>query len=147
MATFSTAEHTSTGLSVSESVAVRSGAWYLRLGLLIALGLSIAWQAALAGQFLSGQGWALSLHAAGANAVVLLGIATLGLELVSGRRRHRWGMAWLAGLLTAAILTQYVLGYLSATGHYRLIAYHVLLGVSIAGLYVFYLTVGLRPAR
>ena len=116
---------------------------YLHVGLVIALGFSIAWQAAFAGQFLSGQPWALSLHASGAAAVVLLGLATLIVEFVNSRRTSRSGIVWLAGLLLVAILGQYVLGYLS-TQNAHFIAYHVPLGVSIAGLYVYYLTVGLR---
>ena len=116
---------------------------YVRLSLLIALGLSIAWQAAFAGRFLSGEAAALRLHQTGAYAVVLLGIATLIVELISGRRRRRWATAWLAGLLAAAIVTQLLLGFMSS-GNARFIAYHVPLGVFIAGLYVYYITVGLR---
>lgn len=143
----STAVETQQQVSGSTPVTERSTASgvgrYLQLGLVIALGLSIAWQAAFAGQFLSGQPWALSLHASGASAVVLLAIATLIVEFVKSRRTHRSGIVPLAGLLLAAILGQYVLGYLS-TRNAHFIAYHVPLGVSIAGLYVYYSTVALR---
>ena len=132
--------------SVIDRRGVGVGSRSLRIGVLIGLGLSIAWQAALAGQFLSGQTWALDLHADGALAVVLLGIAAFAVEIRVGRRFGR-GAAWVAAVLLVAILTQYVLGYLTGTGSSRLIAYHVPLGVAIAGLYVYYATVAIRRTK
>lgn len=119
---------------------------YLRLGLRVALGLSIAWQAVFAGQFLSGRGSALRLHELGAYAVVLLAVATLVVELVAGWRRHRWSTAWLAGLLAAAIVAQLLLGFTSARQPQAL-AYHVPLGVAIAGLYIYYFVQSGRSVR
>jgi hypothetical protein len=110
---------------------------YLRLGLRVALGLSIAWQAVFAGQFLSGRGSALRLHEVGAYAVVLLAVITLIVELIAGWRRHRWTTAWLAGLLAIAIVAQLLLGFTSVR-QAQALAYHIPLGVAIAGLYVYY---------
>lgn len=115
----------------------------LRVGLAIALGLAIGWQAALAGQFLSGNGSALRLHEYGAYVTFLLAFATVIAEVVSGRRARRWGIVALAGLLLVAIMVQFELGYVSAA-HAQGLAYHIPLGVSIAGLYVWYLTLRLR---
>ena len=111
----------------------------VRLIVLIGLGISIAWQAALAGQFLSGQAWALGLHETGAYAVVLFGIGALIVEIVS----RRWGSVALAALLEVAIVAQLLLGFASVRQS-AILALHVPLGVSIAALYVYYLTVGLR---
>ena len=138
----------STVVTTKERTSSRSGAAagqtgqatagrYLRLGLIIALGLSIAWQAAVAGQFLSGRASALRLHEFGAYAVVLLAAITVIVEVVSGWRRQRWGTAWLAGLLAAAIVAQLLLGFTSVR-QAQALAYHVPLGVAIAGLYVYY---------
>ncbi len=108
-----------------------------RLGLRVALGLSIAWQAVFAGQFLSGKGSALRLHEVGAYAVFLLAVTTLVVELVAGRRRHQWTTAWLAGLLAVAIVAQILLGFTSVR-QAQALAYHIPLGVAIASLYVYY---------
>lgn len=90
-------------------------------------------QAALAGQFLSGQQWARPLHRSLAVGLV---ITTVGMGLVALWRLHRLesGVRFAVALLGLGLglLVQMTVGLLSADGH-RLLWLHIPLGVALLG--------------
>jgi hypothetical protein len=97
-------------------------------------------QAALAGQFLSGNAAALAWHERNAELIQLLSLVQLVAAIVAWRRG---GPAWAVPVSALLLLA---VGIQVGVGYNRELAIHVPLGVAILGSSV-WLLAGLRPKR
>lgn len=112
-----------------------------RLGAATVAALTL-WQAAMAGQVLSGNGAALRWHEAGSYAIFTVAVATGVAAAVAWRRRlFTAGLGLLGAVVVPALVTLQAWG-----GYARWLALHVPLGVSLLGLALWLLALS-APGR